>query len=472
MTSLQTSRPHFHFTPPQHWINDPNGLVYFDGEWHLFYQHNPFGSEWGHMSWGHAVSRDLAHWEHLPLALPEQADYMIFSGSAAVDWHNSGGFGDGIHPPLIAAYTAHSPREQTQHLAFSRDRGRTWTPYSGNPVVAIGSREFRDPKLFWHAPSGRWVMACALADRQQVRLYGSSNLREWRHLSDFGPAGAATGAWECPDLFPLSVEDDPAQQRWVLKVDDQRFGAQYFIGDFDGERFTCDDPPDVARRVDFGRDFYAAQSWNDAPEGRRVWLAWMSHWDYAAQTPTAPWRGMMSAPRELTLRADGGRLCLAQQPARELRSLRRAHWHIAQVSCDEANDRLRTLSVRGTALEIAATFVGTTGDAFGLKVRTGTAEETIIGYSAAEGLLVVDRSRSGDVSFSPRFDARHAAPCPLRDGALTIHVLVDAHSVEVFADGGRLVISDLIFPQPESDGIAIFGAAGARVQSLDVWELA
>ncbi|MCS6846199.1 MAG: glycoside hydrolase family 32 protein [Anaerolineae bacterium] len=473
-------RPRFHFTPPANWLNDPNGLVYFDGEWHLFYQHNPFGIDWGHMSWGHAVSRDFVHWEHLPVALPEQPGYMIFSGSAAVDWANTGGFGDGVRPPLVAAYTAHSPHEQTQHIAFSLDRGRTWTPYAGNPVIAIGSREFRDPKLFWHAPSGRWVMACALADRRQVRFYGSPNLRDWQHLSDFGPAGATAGLWECPDLFPLPVEGDPTQQRWVLKVDDQRCGAQYFVGDFNGERFACDDPPSV-RRVDFGKDFYAAQSWNDAPGGRldtgsptrRVWLAWMSHWDYAARTPTAPWRGMMSAPRELALRRDDDGLCLVQRPVRELRVLRRAHWRIEDVACGAANDRLRAMDAHGTALEIAATFLACAGSAeFGLKVRVGAAEETVIGYNAAEGQLFVDRSRSGNVSFSPRFAERHAAPCPLRDGALALHVLVDACSVEVFADDGRVVISDLIFPEPESDGIEVFGDGATRVQSLDVWALA
>lgn len=466
-----TPRPRFHFTAPQGWLNDPNGLVYFDGEWHLLYQHNPFGIDWGHMSWGHAVSRDLLHWEHLPVALPEQPDYMIFSGSAAVDWNNTGGFGDGVRPPLVAAYTAHREHEQTQHIAFSLDRGRTWTPYAGNPVLAIGSREFRDPKLFWHTPSGRWVMACVLADRRQVRFYGSPNLRDWQHLSDFGPVGATAGLWECPDFFPLSVEGDSARQHWVLKVDDQRSGAQYFVGDFDGERFVCDDRPDVVRRVDFGKDFYAAQSWNDAPDGRRIWLAWMSHWDYAARTPTTPWRGMMSAPRELALHRDGDGLHLAQRPVRELCSLRCAHWRIEDAALGAANDRLRALGACGTALEIDATFAYVDGAEFGVKVRAGAAEETVIGYSPAAGQLFVDRSRSGDVSFSPRFDEWHTAPCALRDGTLTLHILVDACSVEVFADDGRVVISDLIFPQPESDGIAIFGDHGTRLCSLDVWSL-
>jgi fructan beta-fructosidase len=466
--------PTFHFTCPDHWINDPNGLVYADEEWHLFYQLNPFGNDWGHMSWGHAVSRDLLHWEHLPIALHEDVERgeMIFSGSAAVDWHNISGLGTGARLPLVAAYTAHSAREQTQHLAFSVDGGRTWVPYAGNPVIAISSREFRDPKLFWHAPTRRWVMACALADRHQVRFYGSVDLRAWTLLSDFGPAGSADGLWECPDLFWLPTDDDPPQQRWVLKVDDQRFGAQYFIGQFDGVRFTCDDQPDRIHRVDFGRDFYAAQSWNDAPAGRHVWLAWMNHWDYARRTPALPWRGMMTLPRELALQRFPDGLHLVQCPVRELRNLRRTHHGCAGLSVAEADCWLRERGVRGTALEIAAEFACAGAATFGLHVRTGAAEQTTISYHAPQGRLMVDRSRSGDVSFSPHFDERSAALCPLRNGTLALHIVVDAYSVEVFADGGRVVLSSLIFPQPESDGVRIFGDGEVRVESLDVWPLA
>ncbi len=479
------SAPCYHFTPPRYWLNDPNGLVYFDGEWHLFYQHNPLGMDWGHMSWGHAVSRDLVHWEHLPVALHEEAErgVMIFSGSAAVDWRNTSGFGEGDAPLLVAAYTAHSEREQTQHIAYSTDRGRTWTQYAGNPVIAIGSREFRDPKLFWHAPTQRWIMVCVLADQHRVRFFGSPNLRDWHHLSDFGPAGAADGLWECPDFFPLRIDStsdpsgrDDKREKWILKVDTSRgidghSGAQYFIGEFDGTTFTCDDPPARVRPLDYGADFYAAQSWSDAPDDRRVWIAWMSNWAYARTTPTSPWRGMMTVPRELMLRTFDDGVHLTQQPAGELRALRQAHHHIAGAGVDEANAWLQSQGIRGAAVEIAATFACSNSAEFGLRVRVGAAEETVIGYNVAEGQLFVDRSRSGDVSFSPRFDERHAAPCTLRAGSLALHVLVDACSVEVFADGGRIVISDLIFPQPESDGLSLFGDESVRVQSLDVWRL-
>jgi fructan beta-fructosidase len=492
------SNPSFHFTAPQHWLNDPNGLVYLDGEWHLFFQHNPFGIDWGHMSWGHAVSRDLIHWEHLPVALPEQPGYMIFSGSAAVDWDNTGGFGDGAGPALVAAYTAHRDGNEAQHIAYSLDHGRTWTNYAGNPVIDLGLKDFRDPKIFWHAPAQRWVMATVLPDQRKVRFYGSSNLRDWTHLSDFGPAGSIGGVWECPDFFALKADPTPfpspfagrgdLREKWILKVDDQAgignaSGGQYFIGDFDGVTFTCDDPPERVRPLDFGMDFYAAQSWNDAPDGRRVWLAWMSYWAYGAKTPTSPWRGMMSLPRELALRRFEDGLHLVHQPARELQALRRAHHHIADVSADEANAWLRAQDVRGTALEIEVTVsvppppsaslqgrAAQWGGEMGLRVRVGAAEETVIGYAPIEQQLYVDRSRAGDNSFSPRFDDRHAASVPLRDGALRLHVFVDACSVEVFADEGRVVLSELIFPSDTSDGVTVFGE-GVRVQSLDVWNL-
>jgi fructan beta-fructosidase len=488
-----TRRPVYHFTPPQNWLNDPNGLVYFDSEWHLFFQYNPFGMDWGHMSWGHAVSRDLAHWEHLPIALPEQPGYMIFSGCAAVDWDNSSGFGDGATPPLVVAYTAHRDGNEAQHIAYSLDRGRTWTNYVGNPVVDPGLKDFRDPKIFWHAPSRRWVMVTVLAMQQQVRFFGSPDLRSWTHLSDFGPAGATDGVWECPDFFLLPSPQagrgwGEAPEKWILKVDNGpsiagHSGAQYFIGDFDGATFTCDDPPERVRPLDFGMDFYAAQSWNDAPDGRRIWLAWMSNPSYAGKTPTSPWRGMMTLPRELSLRRFEDGLHLVHQPARELQSLRRAHHHIAHVSVDEANAWLQAQGVRGVALEIEVTFSvsplpsaslqGRTaqwGGEMGLRIRVGAAEETVIGYVPIEQQLYVDRSRAGDNSFSPRFDDRHAASMPLRDGALKLHVFMDACSVEVFADAGRVVLSELIFPKDDSDGVAVFGK-GARVQSLDVWDL-
>jgi beta-fructofuranosidase/levanase len=244
-------RPVFHFTPAENWANDPNGLVFFDGEYHLFYQHNPLGIRWGHMSWGHAVSRDLVHWDHLPVALRETDEFMAFSGSAVVDRKNTSRFGSEGRPPLVAVYTAYRPDSghQSQYIAYSLDRGRTWTQYSDNPVLDINSTDFRDPKVFWYEPDGKWLMVIALPTERKVRFYSSEDLKTWKRLSDFGPAGAIGGAWECPDLFELPVKGLPGQTRWVLQVDlDRRAfaggsGGQYFIGTFDGQRFVTDAPP-------------------------------------------------------------------------------------------------------------------------------------------------------------------------------------------------------------------------------------
>lgn len=271
-------RPQFHFTPAMNWMNDPNGLVFYDGEYHLFYQFNPFGDKWGHMSWGHAVSRDLTHWKHLPVALHEENDIMIFSGSAVVDWKNTSGFGIKGKPPLVAIYTGHYTKKplQNQQIAYSNDRGRTWTKYAGNPVLDIGEKDFRDPKVIWHEPTQRWIMTVAWPVHRKIRFYSSPNLKDWTHLSDFGPAGSTNGIWECPDLFPMAVNNgragdanadrsgpdtafsepragelsgapaDRRVQKWVLIVNVGSgapaggSGGQYFVGDFDGREFKLD----------------------------------------------------------------------------------------------------------------------------------------------------------------------------------------------------------------------------------------
>ena len=245
----ETYRPQFHFTPEKNWMNDPNGLVYYKGEYHLFYQYNPNGNSWGDMSWGHAVSKDLVHWEELPLALSHDDEEMVFSGSAVVDWNNTTGFGTKKNPPMVAIYTSayKDGGKQAQSLAYSTDRGRTWTKYQGNPVIDIGSNNFRDPKVQWYAPTKSWLMTVSLSAEHKVRFYSSKNLKDWKLQSEFGPAGATGGVWECPDLFPLAVDGDKNNIKWVLVVNINPGGiaggsaAQYFIGDFDGKKFTAED---------------------------------------------------------------------------------------------------------------------------------------------------------------------------------------------------------------------------------------
>jgi fructan beta-fructosidase len=452
-------------------MNDPNGLVFFDGEYHLFYQHNPAGERWGHVSWGHAVSGDLVRWEHLPLALREEHGVMIFSGSAVVDRENTSGFGAGNEPPLVAIYTGHGEAEQAQNLASSTDRGRTWTKYPHNPVLAIGSREFRDPKVFWHAPTRRWIMVTALADRRSVRIDASPDLKRWTHLSDFGPAGAGDGPWECPDLLPLATGCRPEAAKWLLKVDVQgAVGARYFVGEFDGTRFTSAGPGEQALRVDHGGDFYAAQSWSDVPDGRRIWVGWLNHWDYAQVIPTSPWRGLLSIPRELCLGRSPGGLRLVQRPVPELASLRRLRLRRADAGLAATNAELGASSL-DVALEIRVELALGRSKEAGLRVRKGAAEETVIGYDVRAAELFVDRRRSGDVAFSPSFAAVHRAPLAVERDSIALHVFVDACSVEVFGGDGRVVISDLIFPDRRSTGVELYADGDARVSALEIWEL-
>src|SRR3954453_15575613 len=331
-------RPQYHFSPRQNWTNDPNGLVYFEGEYHLFFQYNPFGDRWGHMSWGHTVTRDLVHWQVLPVALTEENGVMIFTGSTVVDRGNSSGFCNGGKPCLVAIYTGHTPKSerrpalQTQNLAFSNDHGRTWTKYSGNPVLNLNMSDFRDPDVFWSESGKRWIMAVSLPDDHQVRFYGSTNLKKWERLSEFGPAGATSGQWECPNLFELPVDGDARKSRWVLKVGlnpgglQGGSGEQYFVGHFDGVRFVNENPPSLSLPSDYGKDCYCALTFNGLPKSQKpVIVGWMNNWQYADKLPTNPWRGQMTTPREVALKTFPGGVRLVQEPIRALADLREKH---------------------------------------------------------------------------------------------------------------------------------------------------
>jgi sucrose-6-phosphate hydrolase SacC (GH32 family) len=481
-------RPAYHFTPDRHWINDPNGLVWFDGEHHLYYQHNPFGNEWGHMSWGHAVSTDLLHWRELPVALPEDERVSIYSGSVVVDAANSAGFAAPGQTALVAAYTGclRVPTGgQAQEIAFSTDRGRTFGKYASNPVVDRGLRDFRDPKVFWHAPSARWVMAVVLPDDHRILFYGSTDLKAWRELGGFGPAGEAVGIWECPDLFEIPIEDDDGrltgESRWLLKVDSFSghpggTGAQVFIGHFDGQRFTEDaESPPAPRWVDHGSDFYAALSWNHLPAAhdRPVWIGWMSNHRYAGKLPTAPWRGAMSLPRELSLRRTAGGLRLVQRPIAASATLRGARHALAPLGL---NDARLGLAPTGTSFELQLNLESLSAGEAGIEVLCGDGQATRVGYDAQLGVVFIDRSRSGTV---PDGDAQYAgrrcapveAPRPGRP--LRMQLFVDAGSVELFADGGLAVITEQVLPGPDSRGLALFAESGsARFGSGTAWSLA
>jgi len=476
-------RPQFHFTPAQNWMNDPNGLVYYEGEYHLFYQHNPFGNTWGHMSWGHAVSTDLVHWEHLPVALKEENNVMIFSGSAVIDHKNTSGFGSSDTPPMVAIYTGnHTDQElQDQRIAYSTDNGRTWTKYQENPVIDEGLKNFRDPKVFWHESSGKWVMVLALPTEHKVRLYGSENLKEWNLLSEFGPSGATGGVWECPDLFELPVDGNPSQTKWVLQVDLNPggpfggSGSQYFVGQFDGKQFVQDtDTKGQTRWVDYGKDFYAVQSYANIPkaDGRRIWISWMNNWQYAEQIPTSPWRSAMTIPRSLSLKKFADGVHLVHNPVEELNTLRDEHHHFEEQEISGNSDLLSAEEISGNQLEVIAQFKMEDASRFGLKVAQGEQEETLVGYDTKANQLFMDRTNSGKVDFNEHFTGIHKAPLKSIDGEITLHLFIDRSSVELFGNGGRAVITNRIFPSEGSDGISLFTENGnARLVSLDIWQL-
>lgn len=325
MTSVFTEefRPVFHFTPQQNWMNDPNGLLFYKGKYHLFFQHNPSGILWGNMSWGHAVSTDLVNWQHLPVAIECTDTAGIFSGSAVVDVTNTSGFGSVENPPMVAIYTVHQNDEsnQSQHIAYSLDEGLTWTKYADNPVLDLGMKDFRDPKVTWDADNGRWLMTIAKPKEFKIAFFTSSDLKSWEHLSDFGPLGATGGVWECPDLISLSTPS--GKEKWVLLVSlnpggvTGGSGTQYFIGDWDGKTFSTDQSATLW--IDYGRDNYAGVTFNHTPDNRRIFLGWMSNWDYASKLPSPIWRTSMTAPRELALLEVGKEILLTAEPISEIK---------------------------------------------------------------------------------------------------------------------------------------------------------
>ena len=484
-------RPRYHFTPPAKWMNDPNGMVYYDGEYHLFYQYYPQGTVWGPMHWGHAVSTDLVRWEHLPVALAPDTLGLIFSGSAVVDWKNTSGFGVDGKPPMVAMYTYHDmAREksgaatfQTQAIAYSVDRGRTWTKYAGNPVVPNpGLKDMRDPKVIWYEASQRWIMILAAGDR--VRLFASYNLREWQQVSEFGATiGAHGGVWECPDLFPLKVEGT-AETKWVMLVSINPGGpnggsaTQYFVGDFDGSTFTLDATfaPSVGAAgvessrgvwVDYGRDNYAGVTWSDIPadDGRRLFLGWMSNWDYAREVPTTAWRSAMTVPRALTLHRTpiGPRLYSA--PVKELRMLRTETVSMPAQRLDGTVDIRMPRGTTAAAAEVDLEFLVTPGAAsdVALELRNAAGETYRVGLDVARKQFYSDRTAIPH-AFSAKFaTAIHRAPRIATDSIVRMQLYLDRASVELFADGGATVLTDIVFPS-EDFATMRFVVRGAAVK--------
>ena len=482
----QPYRPQFHFSPKEHWTNDPNGLVFFEGEYHLFYQYNPFGDEWGHMSWGHAVSPDLTHWTQLPIALPEENGVMIFTGSTVVDQHDTSGFCQGGRSCLLAIYTGHTPETktkpalQTQNIAYSNDRGRTWTKYSANPVLNLNMSDFRDPKVFWSEASRRWIMAVSLPNDHKVRFYGSPDLKKWDQISEFGPAGATGGQWECPEIFELPADGKPGNTRWVLKVGlnpgslQGGSGEQYFVGRFDGTRFINDNPASLTLGTDYGKDCYCALTFNNLPKAHTaVMLGWMDNWQYAAKLPTSPWRGQMTIPRKLSLRSTPAGLRLAQQPADEIQSLREQQFEAAGRSAGELNFKLASVAPKlGSSFELETEFSMGSSAESGLKLFVGPDEALVIGYARQREKLFIDRTHAGVTEFSKDFPARTEASLTINGDKLTLHMLIDRNSVELFAQQGQVTMTNLVFPSTQAPRIETYVRGGQLASvSLKAWRL-
>ena len=476
-------RPQFHFSPAKNWINDPNGLVWFEGEYHLFFQTNPHGDQWGHMSWGHAVSADLVNWQELPVAIAEDERVSIYSGSVVVDWRNSSGFGDGTAPPLVAIYTGclRLPEGgQAQELAYSTDRGRSWVKYAHNPVLDLGLRDFRDPKVFWHEATARWVMVVVVPDHRTAQFYGSLDLRAWQWLSDFSSPFDGEGIWECPDLIPLP--DGQGALVWLFKVDGLAghpsggSGARLFFGSFDGQRLVAE-PEDAPRWADLGADFYAALSWSNLPGApdRQIWLAWMNCHRYAKQLPSHPWRGAMSVPRQLSLKRTGGRWSLLQAPVPELQTLREQAFSHAGVDLDSGEHALTPCSPQLRSLDFTLTITACAAQSCGVLLRTECGEDLRVGYDAQRGCVFVDRSKAG---FCPADDALYAqarwAPvaAPQPDRPLRLRVLLDWSSVEVFVGDGEQVLTEQFYVRGTSQSLCLFARQGhARFGTTQGWTL-
>lgn len=485
-TGPEQFRPAIHYTSRRNWINDPNGLIYHQGRYHLFYQYNPRSSWHANMSWGHASSTDLLNWEEHPVAIPCDKYEQIFSGSAVYDNHNTSGLGTTNNPPLVAvytsAYTDASPLagRQAQSLAYSLDGGASWTKYAANPVLDRGSANFRDPKVFRHTQgdSSYWVMVAVEAEDHTVELYRSDNLTDWTHLSSFGPANATGGVWECPDLFELPVDGDPGTTRWMLVVNLNPggvaggSGAQYFIGNFDGATFTSEstvtegmEPTPGRRReygwLDWGHDYYAAVSYNDTPDGRRIMTGWMNNWDYAANVPHDPWRGAMTLPRQITLTRNNGSIRPRQRVVREIDAAFDAgpSTRSGPVAISNGTHILATQEA-GVPQRIDVVITPDTATDVGLIIRGGGGHGTRIGYNASTSCLYVDRTKSGVVAFDPSFASIESVTVPLADGELALRIYLDRSSVEVFTADGLASITDQIFPLETGRDFSAYANAG------------
>ena len=455
-------RPIYHHTPAYGWMNDPNGLFYKDGLYHLYYQWNPYGSQWENMHWGHSVSRDLVHWENKGMALAPDALGTIFSGCAVVDHENTAGFGKGA---VVAFYTS-AGESQTQSMAYSKDNGASFVKYDGNPVVTADVPDFRDPHVFWHQETARWVML--LAAGQEMRIYSSSNLKDWQYESAFGERwGNHDGVWECPDLIKLPVRGTN-KETWMLICNINPGGpfggnaTQYFIGQFDGHRFTCEDQPDETKWMDYGKDHYAAITFDNAPDGRHILMAWMSNWQYANEVPTLQYRSANAVPCDIDLFEHAGKTYVGRTPAKELLALR------GRRLLKRSAAARRTFDAEKGAYELLVNIKPSAAGQTRLSLQNEKGERVVLTYDVAAATLSVDRTLSGETDFSDAFKAVTTAP--VRGQISGLRIFVDKSSVEVFDADGRLSLTHLVFPTQPYNTLLLQNSRGNEAD-VEVYEL-
>lgn len=469
-------RPQIHFSPKEHWMNDPNGLVYYNGTYHLFYQYYPGATVWGPMHWGHATSKDLIHWQHQPIALyPDSLGY-IFSGSAVVDYKNTSGFAKNGKIPLVAIFTHHDPKGekegrndyQNESLAYSLDDGNTWTKYSGNPVLKNpGIKDFRDPKVSWNEVANKWIMTLATLD--DITFYSSPNLKDWTKESEFGKEiGAHGGVWECPDLFSINYQ---SKKLWVLIVNLNPGGpnggsaTQYFVGDFDGHKFIPFD--NDTRWLDYGPDEYAGVTYSNTGN-RKIFLGWMSNWQYAQAVPTEKWRSAMTIPRELSIEKIGESYLLASKPVNELNTLAGKVIKLNNISAKDFDLTSKTGKLSGPC-KLKINFSKAAD--FSIVLSNSLNQKLVIGFDENKNGFFIDRSQSGKVDFEKGFGKKHTAPRLSQSQNLDLTLVIDNASVELFADGGLTVMTEIFFPDKNYSDIKIQSKEKLNIKSMEFSKL-
>ena len=475
LSNKEKHRPLYHHTPAYGWMNDPNGMFYKDGVWHLCFQHNPYGSVWGNLSWGHSTSTDLVHWKYEGDPVMPDAWGLIFSGSAVVDKDNTAGFG---RDAIVAFYTSAKPTpwgdNQMQCLVYSTDGGKTFTKYENNPVLTSTERDFRDPKVFWYAPGKHWVMMLAVG--QEMQIYSSANLKDWKYESSFGAKqGAHGGVWECPDLVELPVEGTK-EKRWVLICNINPGGpfggsaTQYFVGTFDGKKFT-NQYPTKTKWMDYGKDHYATVTFSNAPGGRCVAMGWMSNWQYAAIVPTKQYRSANTIARDLSLYRQGGDLLLRCAPSKEIEAARQAKNSLKKFDVKDAYSIENLLDGNEGAYEIELEIKNNGAEKMVFTLQNAKGESVLMYYDVATRQFVMDRSDSGETSFSRDFPAMTVAPTPdVND--VKLRLFVDRSSIEAFGDGGKFVMTNLVFPSEPYNSMKFESVRGSfTVKEMNVYKL-